>query len=207
MDRVYSSCPVTALAFYHAKDGSVYLLAGEDGVLKVFDVGAQGLRGSMRIFEGQAIHGITASAANERSTNEGFRVALWGGRMVTSLPGGFIEALVSGDGPPPAPAVVEAPDRILDGILPAQNGLPIILVTAHNEVVAAHAPQKAEQLQLGEPVSPGRLLLFSAKAAWTSASALLVVAGTAFGEIVLWQCALSETGCEVPQSSCTVAAV
>jgi WD repeat-containing protein 6 len=193
MDLAYSRCPVTALSFYRSQSGQIYVLAGEDGVLKFFDVATRGLCASLRLLEGQAIHGISTSGFTEETeTAPHANVLIWGGHFAAFISRNRLESALAG-GAAARPGVAQAQDRILDGLLPHYSGQYGVLITAHNEVITYSRDQHTGYLELNKAVSLVRLLLFSAKAAWLDNGSVLVAAGTAFGEIIIWRVALLDT--------------
>ena len=204
MDLTYSSCPVTALSFYNSETKRTYLLAGEDGALKIFDVTTRVLLASARVFEEQAIRGFATSRIGSAPN-----VLIWGGRSVAVLPGHKLEDLVSGLAAP-APVGAEAPDRILDGLLSYHRPVGV-LVTAHNELLSFSWNRILGHISLGTAISPGRLLLFSAKAALLDNRldnmTVLVAAGTVSGKIIVWRCKLPDGTPDMPNGSLSVLAV
>jgi WD40 repeat protein len=66
-----------------------------------------------------------------------------------------------------------------------------VLITAHNEIVPLTIDHSGDATALALSstiISPSRPILFSAAVAWTAPARVLVAAGTAFGEIVVWEC-------------------
>lgn len=208
LQREHVHCPITALEFFRpsssSPDGPLYVLSGEDTHLKIYDAETQRLCASVRVFAAQPIHGISLGASD---------VLIWGGALATALPRARVEDLIAGGGAglplplplPPLPAV-QAPDWIYHGaVSPGRPGLAAV-VTAHNEVIPLHLPggpaaaaaargggRRAPRLgRLRSP--PSRPTLYAAQVRWTGADEVLVAAGTAFGEIVVWRCRVGDDG-------------
>lgn len=198
LQREHVHCPITALAFFRptGASGPVYVLSGEDTHLKVYDAETQRLRASVRVFAAQPIQGIFSSAGEEASLSD---VLIWGGSLVTVLPGPTLTGLLhDGDGEGcraaehtvPDRQVLRAPDWVYHGaVSPDQPGLAAI-VTAHNEVIPLlRTGASAGGWRFGRLRSPpSRPILYSGQVKWTSGNEVLVAAGTVFGEIIVWRC-------------------
>ncbi|KAK2596992.1 hypothetical protein N8I77_012867 [Diaporthe amygdali] len=194
-ERVH--CPVAALGFFRpVGNGTVYILSGEDTHLKIYDAGTQRLRASVHVFKAQPIQGI--------STGEASNVLIWGGPLVTVLPKTKLADLIQleeggGDAEYVVPEcqVLQAPDWVYHGaVSPDQPGLAAV-VTAHNEVlplcIGGVVEGKGGRLRFGRlRTPPSRPILYSAQVRWTSGTEVLVAAGTAFGEIVVWKCRVTD---------------
>ncbi|EMR72852.1 putative wd repeat-containing protein [Eutypa lata UCREL1] len=224
--------PITALAFYTAEDGRVYILAGEDTDIKIYDVEHSRLCGQLPVFRAQSIHGIAvpprvvvAPTTTPTSTRQAPQVLVWGGHSVTVLSGDLIEDAIhsKGDGfthesstaggasPLVTAGEVKAPDWIFDGRISPFADDRVVLFTAHNEIIEARlgncSHQGRRSLTFGEIRSPSRPILFSGNLSWISADCVLVAAGTVFGEILVWKCYLGTREREteaVPAADCEV---
>ncbi|KAF2003913.1 WD40 repeat-like protein [Amniculicola lignicola CBS 123094] len=192
--------PVTALA-----SSGPFLFAAEGHSILFYGTGKYNFLRKERIFEAQAIHGITIHLENNDHGH--VTLAIWGGYLVRLLEfvwtdkGGFTFELLQ------LSAVAKAPDWILDlatsptgpqGSL--QNGLGVCaVVTAHNALLelritgnddARRDLLNAKSLPLtvhfSELTSSSRSILYSAHILWESPDRILVAAGTAFGEIIFW---------------------
>lgn len=180
LTQEFLRCPVTALAFFTSADARQYVLAGEDSWLRVYSAGSCRLRGQLRVFASQAIHGIQVSSAG---------LLLWGAQSVATVPAPALGALLSGD-PVQQPVEAQAPDWIYDGSLSPYDPRSGVLINGHNEIVPLSLCKEGRAISFGDVVSPSRPALFSAAVTWTSPTCVLVAAGTVFGEIVVWQCHL-----------------
>ncbi|KAM3514019.1 hypothetical protein MY11210_002336 [Beauveria gryllotalpidicola] len=205
--------------------GALHVLAGEDTNLVVYRVGAgrdvpdepldrqTPIARVVRVLAAQPIHGIhvhrgepAASSAAAAAAAKG-RVLLWGGSSVAVL---ALSELIDGDllrgegdgktaaaaaAVAPRVARLRAPDWIYDGaVCPADADL-VVLVTAHNEVVAARMRGDKGALALASPlVSPSRPMLYAASVCWTAPDEVLVAAGTVFGDVLVWKHALGGGG-------------
>ncbi|RYO74542.1 hypothetical protein DL764_010801 [Monosporascus ibericus] len=223
--------PVTALAFYTSGNGRRCVLAGEDTDIGVYDVTSARLLGRLPVFRAQPIHGIavpppprrrdafaTTAATSPRTPPRS--ILVWGGHSVASIPGAPVEAMVCGDPVPQEASVAaesppveeaKAPDWILDGAISPFTGDEdrVVLLTAHNEVVEAHASGHGATIALGRVRSPSRPILYSGNLAWVAEDRILVAAGTVFGEILVWKCRPggsepAEGEWEEPDSGCEV---
>ncbi|EFX05391.1 WD repeat protein [Grosmannia clavigera kw1407] len=208
-------CPVTALAFFQRRQPgigeaeaaeSVFLLAAEDGWLCVYGVYGDArsttslgrLHGRLPVFSEQAIQGCCVDEHDEGD------VLVWGGRSAALVRREQIERLgeqrAQSTECVAATACLEAraPDWIYDGLLPRRAGGLGALVTAHNEVVPFRVDGQ-KGLVLGAAISPSRPGLYAAKLAWGEEeedehnNGLVVAAGTAFGEIIVWTCRLADS--------------
>ncbi|GKT43105.1 regulator of V-ATPase in vacuolar membrane protein 1 [Colletotrichum spaethianum] len=187
--------PVTGLSFFKAKDHETYILAGEDSELKIYDTEGR-LRGQLKIFRAQPIHGIHVSAGGEDSQQRR-HVLLWGNQAVTVIPASVVEELILRDGKKDEPStpldIVEAkaPDWIYDGVISPKEPGRGVLVTAHNEVLEFFIGDDGRALEFGRIISPSRPILYSANLTWISETSVLVAGGTVFGEIIVWKCHFS----------------
>ncbi|RYP57452.1 hypothetical protein DL770_010667 [Monosporascus sp. CRB-9-2] len=200
--------PVTALAFYTSGNGRRCVLAGEDTNIEVYDVTSARLFGRLPVFRAQPIHGIAVppppprrrdASATTSPRNPPRSILVWGGHSVTVIPGALVEAIVCGDpvrheasvaAGSPAVEEAKAPDWILDGAISPFTGDEdrVVLLTAHNEVVEAHASGDGATIAFGKVRSPSHPILYSGNLAWVAEDRVLVAAGTVFGEILVWKC-------------------
>ncbi|KAI1342723.1 WD40 repeat-like protein [Xylariaceae sp. FL0016] len=109
-----------------------------------------------------------------------------------------------GDSDARGTAEARAPDWILDGrISPFARGR-VVLLTAHNEIIEARVSADVDagadadgadgrsRLVFERVQSPSRPILYSGNLYWVERDVVLVAAGTAFGEILVWRCYLGE---------------
>ncbi|TGJ85281.1 hypothetical protein E0Z10_g3502 [Xylaria hypoxylon] len=213
--REHVLSPITALAFLTV-DGKQYLLAAEDTDIKIYDITTSRLCGTLPIFHGQPIHGISVPPAAEdhgsssSSLESPPRILVWGGHAVKVLPGRIIEELIFASsrnddddllsdshekyalvGATLSVPEAIAPDWIFDGRISPFDDNRIVLLTAHNEVIQGHVSANQKTLSLGLVQSPSRPILYSGNFFWVERDCVLVAAGTVFGEIVVWKCHLS----------------
>jgi WD40 repeat protein len=190
-------CPITALEFYTSTgDNQLYILSGEDGWLKVYSTRNQRrLCKELRIFGEQSIHGISVSSTGD--------LLIWGGPSLTIVSAESMELVIHGKG-----AIIElyeatACDWVYDARLSPHDGQRGVILTAHNEVVPFTVESTTEwsakrgDVQRLRPVWGQRLytsrpILYSARVEWTAPDEALVVAGTVFGEIVVWKCSMGQ---------------
>ncbi|KAI1191821.1 WD40-repeat-containing domain protein [Nemania serpens] len=215
LSREYVLNPITALAFL-TLDGEQYLLAAEDTDIKIYDVAASRLCGTLPVFQAQPIHGISIPSATQDSSSGGggssapsiepSQILIWGGHAVKVLPGCVIKELVSSslkrgddhekyrilDTALSAPEAI-ARDWIFDGRVSPFNDNHIVLLTAHNEVIQGCVSADRSKLILGRVQSPSRPILYSGNLLWVQRDQVLVAAGTVFGEIVVWKCHLGSS--------------
>ncbi|KAI1328986.1 WD40-repeat-containing domain protein [Xylariaceae sp. FL0255] len=214
--RDFVLSPITALAFYRFK-GKQYLLAAEDTSLKVYDVASAKICGTLPIFQGQSIHGISVPTSVNKGSEQTVpsdrhescaprHILIWGGHIVKILPTRIIEDLISSTNEENASnshtdilplqaaalAIPETitPDWIFTGRISPFGDQRVVLLTAHNEVIQCRIHPAQSILQLGRLQSPSRPILYSGDLCWTEPDCLLVAAGTVFGEIIAWNCHL-----------------
>ncbi|KAI1735914.1 WD40-repeat-containing domain protein [Xylaria scruposa] len=207
--REHVLSPITALAFLTLGEKQ-YLLAAEDTDIKIYDVAASRLCGTLPVFHAQPIHGISLPPATEDRSSSGgpispSQILVWGGNAVKVLPIRIVEELVCTsatngiDGTlgkagsvNTALSVPEAiaPDWIFDGRISPFDDSRVVLLTAHNEVIQGHVSADQNTLLLGRVRSPSRPILYSGNFFWVKQNCVLVAAGTVFGEIVVWKCHL-----------------
>ncbi|CAK7197363.1 WD repeat-containing protein 6 [Sporothrix eucalyptigena] len=197
------------------------LLAGEDGWLVVYgladgdgekktsgpvqqDLSDRLCYGRLRVFAEQAIQGCRVGNAEDGD------ILVWGGQSVALVSRDHIAQLLSARAESEATLLavkeVTVSDWIYDGLLPrhrltADGAAMGALITAHNEILPFRVGKDeasgfSSLVLFGLPISPSRPVLYSAQLAWSESKgndSLLVVAGTVFGEIVVWTCDLPVT--------------
>ena len=156
------------------------MLAGQDTDLKVYEADSGRLVCHFGVFDEQPIHGIHVVQHGEGSPG---RALVWGS---TSLAVFSIDGVE--DGRRPAVISATAPDWVYCGRLSPSDPSVAVLATAHNEVVRLAIDYDAQRITVGDVISPARPILYSAEMAWTDDDCVLMVAGTAFGEILVWKC-------------------
>ncbi|ETS74788.1 hypothetical protein PFICI_13272 [Pestalotiopsis fici W106-1] len=194
MRREFVLSPITALAFYTSTtDGRLYLLAGEDNHVKVYDVETSEFRGDVGLFAAQSVHGIAVSKAGGGSGDEKKqqRILVWGGFSVAILPIDLVEAVISDQAGQeltrPVVVVEEASDWVFEGIISPYAPDELALLTAHNDLIKARYDEDSGRIVFLETVSPSRPILYSGNLSWEEPDCILVAAGTVFGEIVVWK--------------------
>ncbi|KAM0808124.1 putative WD40-repeat-containing domain protein [Seiridium cardinale] len=188
MRRDFVLNPITALAFYTSpKTGRLYLLAGEDNHINLYDVGASEQCGEIGVFLAQSVHGI--AVGSDDGVNQ--RILVWGGFSVAVLPIEAVEAVICGNlgacaasGPMPT---ARASDWILEGVLSPHGNNELALLTAHNELIMARYSEEHGSIEFLDMCSPSRPILYSGNFSWETSDCVLVAAGTVFGEIVVWK--------------------
>lgn len=209
--------PITALAFLGLGTSEPYLLAGEGQFLKVFDDQRRNLVSVERTFDSQAIHGISCESLPQDAGNSGI-VLIWGGRSICLI---SIEADFDVNGEPMVKVCQHMPevvwdDWILDGCFRPTNitdtgseskTIEAILVTSHNDLLLLRfvtaTTGTRENRWLHRIVSGPCSILYSAHMLWEDAGRrLLVAAGTAFGEAMLWSFTFDPFDPSMPSEVC-----
>ncbi|KAH7126992.1 WD40-repeat-containing domain protein [Dendryphion nanum] len=190
----YHECtrvPVTALATF-----GPFLLAAEGPYLRIYHGQTFELIATRKIFESQAIHGISVASGDSQCT----LVAIWGGYLVRALK---IQDrnLSKGIGQfMPDQIELSSPLRVSDWILDlcfgphAHPDISISVptrcaaITAHDALLELNISLEDDILCISsnELTSSTRSILYSAHVSWASFNHILVAAGTAFGEIIYW---------------------
>lgn len=158
-------------------------MAGEDTDIKVFDAETSRPISQFKVLDNQPIHGI--KVLKSTSSHPAGIVLIWGASVVAVFSLDGLE-----DGCPTCLARGMAPDWIYDGMLSPYDEATVVLATAHNEVVRARIDKDAGRIIFAEVISPARPILYSAKLEWLAKDCILMAAGTAFGEILVWKCHL-----------------
>ncbi|KAL7919672.1 WD40-repeat-containing domain protein [Trichoderma austrokoningii] len=191
LKRVLSQDPITALALHRAPSGKLFVLAGQDSDLFVYEAKNGHHKGRfvsrVGVFVDQPIHGI--------SVRHG-QVLAWGSCHVAVL---SVEALICENGRTAAAtaamiARATAPDWIYHGAFSDADPSVAVLATAHNEVVPLRYSRRIGEIVLGAVIAPSRPMLYSAHLSWISDDTVLVAGGTVFGHVVVWKCHLLEGG-------------
>ncbi|RFU30899.1 hypothetical protein B7463_g5455, partial [Scytalidium lignicola] len=186
--------PITALEIYHSRNGRLVTLAGEGVYLKVFDFESSELIGQYRIFESQTIHGIVVSGTS--SDQNDLQVVIWGRSCLTIIRNKLWELLLSKGLGDITSLETTAPDWILDVALSPTHHDRCVLVTAHNTLIQASIESESESdsILIKTLESPSRSMLYSANVTWDSDTVVTIAAGTVFGEIIVWECTIPESG-------------
>ncbi|KAF2454236.1 WD40-repeat-containing domain protein [Lineolata rhizophorae] len=179
--------PVTAVTTWGTK-----ILAGEGPFLQVYDTATYPAKhlNAIRVFESQAIHGIRLRHEDDVDPE----AVIWGGSCLCivslSTVGLTIECRKT--------ANVQVNDWILDLCLMsgdkmnesrAMQDIIGVLVTAHNALFAlcAHSNDSSRGFyDLAELSRGTRCILYSAHLQLLPEGRILVAAGTAFGEVLVW---------------------
>ncbi|KAL8894732.1 MAG: hypothetical protein Q9207_008427, partial [Kuettlingeria erythrocarpa] len=194
--------PVTALKFLKSEP-RLLLLAGEGPCLKVFDHGTARLLDIERIFESQAVHGITTTEASTSSDDAtGITLLIWGNRCLR-----FAQLRDDATGGPPEIAIflkqeLQADDWILD-VCFRPNGSDAVIVTAQNVVFHIHYAPGSHQPTLSRVADGPKSMLYSAYVEWSGDGRVLIASGTVLGEVLVWSIAdrLFEADAALPAHS------
>ncbi len=171
--------PVTAVAFSGQDD---ILLTGEGNYLCAYDSGDKKLLAKQLTFRAQAIHGIILC---EDSPSTG---VIWGGFLTRRFHldrsgSGF--SITLGE-------VFSTDDWILDAALDPGSSV-LALLTAHNALWIS-IPHTDDDNGLHDRLVPGsNCILYSAHIRWLSDSSCLIASGTAFGDIIVWSTAPTQS--------------
>jgi WD40 repeat protein len=183
-----------ALEFYHTSDGQPLILASEGSFLKIFDAESSRLVAQCRVFQEQAIHGI--AARNSTDDVDDLEVVIWGGPQLTLLRKSDIERLIHRDVTSIAEIAALASDWILSVAFSPWKQESCVMITAHNAMLQASLSREmmlgTTQIEQLQP--PSRSMLYSASLVVENADAVIVAAGTIFGEVIVWKCAASQEG-------------
>ncbi|KIE01273.1 WD repeat protein, partial [Metarhizium majus ARSEF 297] len=183
LKREVSQVPITSVGLYTTPSGKVYILAGEDGDLTVYDGPPTDTEKPIHriyVFEDQPIHGIRVHNDETSST---VAILLWGASYVALLDGTPLD-----DGKQPLLlATTSAPDWIYDAAISPWDSSIAALATAHNEIVPMTYHPDTRALTTGDVTSPSRPMLYASHLRWISPTGVLVAAGTVFGNVIVWK--------------------
>ncbi|KAL7791335.1 WD40-repeat-containing domain protein [Trichoderma ceciliae] len=186
LKRDLSQVPITALALYRAPSGNLFVFAGEDSDLAVYEARNERHKGRfvsrVGVFTDQPIHGIHVRHG---------RVLLWGYCHVAIL---STEDLTQKGDATPVMARTTAPDWIYHGAFSEIDPSVAVLATAHNEVIPLKYSSLTGEIILGAAIAPSRPMLYSAHLTWISDDTILVAGGTVFGHVAVWKCRLADGG-------------
>lgn len=182
---------------------TLLLFAGQGPLLRAYDHGTRRLLCSKRVFDTQAIHGITSHQLSEHSTAT--LLLIWGLRSVCVVQVRIGDDENSQDGfhmtIQDVIAETETEDRILDAcFLSARiddrgsdgSVIEAALVTAHNVVLYLHTlldltSNSATCASIYQLATGPRSILYSAHIIWKDSNTPgFVAAGTICGEILYW---------------------
>lgn len=191
--------PITAIAFIRLKS-RLLLLAGEGPLLRVYNESTKKPLCSRRIFDNQAIHGITPTISPDASFGKdcSTECLIWGGCSICVVRIDSytefadqaelkIQDLVS---------ELQVEDWILDVCLNSSSQSTSIyvseavLITSHNVLLRFRPPNSSStakrRTSVGRMAAGPRSILYSAHVIWPSNGRGLVAAGTVYGEVLLW---------------------
>ncbi|KAI4183997.1 MAG: hypothetical protein LQ346_006198, partial [Caloplaca aetnensis] len=177
--------PITALKFVKCKS-RLLLLAGEGPYLKVFDHGTTRLLDLVRVFESQAVHGITTTEASASSDGATIiELLIWGHQGLR-----LVQLRDDAAGRQPEILIylkheLQADDWILD-VRFRPNGSDAVLVTAHDAVFHLDDAPGSHQPTLSHAANGPKSMLYSACIEWTGDGKVLIASGTVFGEVLVW---------------------
>lgn len=201
--------PITAVAFIRLKS-RLLLLVGEGPWLRVYDHFTGGVLCSERLFDAQAVHGITCPSANCLSASELCRtqIMIWGGCSVCV-------AQIRDDEELSDPSdwriqvstwYAQAGDWILDACFSPRASVSgsvtsfseAVVLTSHNVLLSLRIPltlgtKHGNGLSIHREVNGPRSILYSAHLIWPSHGPGLVAAGTVYGEVLIWSFLVSES--------------
>jgi WD40 repeat protein len=182
---------VTALEFY-TSGANTLLLCGEGSAVKVFNVENSECLAQFDVFRGQTIHGIHVNQSADQ--DEEAQVVIWGGSSLMMLSRrDFIEILDQ-----KRSSVVSRSTTVSDWILSVATSShersSCLLITAHNTLLKAEVTHSSNHPCWKYLSSPLESILYSAHVIWDTQDRILVAAGTAFGEILVWELIVSDHG-------------
>ena len=202
--------PITAIAFLEGEHpGDITLLvAGQGTYIHIFDLCNSSLLFAHQVFRDQTIHGIKINPQSEgedglASHQRRFTCLLWGGRSVTlvtvnvqSFPVLRVEIVRRVQECLLDDWVFDAclsPPSVCSSSL-TQPFHQAIVVTDHNRLISLRLSRTSDPSHAFEPIisnlSTGpSAVLYSAHIVWL-AEQILVAAGTASGDVLVWDCHL-----------------
>ncbi|KAF1827915.1 WD40 repeat-like protein [Dissoconium aciculare CBS 342.82] len=186
--------PVTALAYW----SDDVLLVGQGTHLRAYDTRTQARLCDHSVFATQAIHGISIHHGSSNPI-----ILVRGGQLITIL---IASRLPTGEFSVEQSAVYQSPDWVLDATFsPAINGCTAraALVTAHNALTICDLSCEPLCARLDIAIPGSNCILYSANITWLDDSKCLIASGTAFGDVIVWSCAVSASGEELSAASQT----
>lgn len=209
MDRICS--PITAVTFVKLKS-RLLVLACKGPWLRVYDHFTGKAIGSKRLFDAQAVHGITASPIHYISASKRCQtqVLIWGGRSVC-----VVRIETNEESPDLCDwdhlftCKARAEDWILDacfsprasaGERTVTSSWEAKLITSHNILLSlriplALNPKDGNCVSIHRMAIGPRSILYSAQVIWPSNGPGLVAAGTVYGEVLFWSFCSSQSTC------------
>lgn len=206
------AAPTTTTNNNDNNTSTLHLLSGQDTHLYIHTLAGHALIASIQIFPAHPIHGITTSAAGDVLVWGGPWIALLARERITQLLrlAATTASSSTSSSSQPAATALASDDEILCGTDWIYHAAFVsrtlaAVVTAHNEVRSLHiargSPQPSSSSSslsssVAVPLAWGRVrappssrpILYAAQLVWAGPAEVLVAAGTAFGEIVVWRC-------------------
>lgn len=207
VDRMCS--PITAVAFARRKS-RLLLLVGEGPWLRIYDHFTGRVLCSERLFDAQAVHGITCPSTNYLSASElcSTQIMIWGGCSVCV-------AQIRNDEEFSDPSDwriqvstwnAQVEDWILDACFSPRASVSgsvtsyseAVVLTSHNVLLSLRIPltlgtKHGNSVSIHRKVNGPRSILYSAHLIWPSHGPGLVAAGTVYGEVLIWSFLFSES--------------
>lgn len=184
--------PVCAVDFVQSQDVPVAIYAlGNRVVLAHAHTGKQ--FGEIQVFHEQSVHGITHQQKADDDCNASILLCVWGGSSLRFL---NLKLLLTESSASIQPSCEELKleDWILDAAFQdSPDSQLLCVVTAHNDLVSIAVPKSHENdgkqpTSIKQEACGLRCILYAAHISWASLNHVLIAAGTAFGEIVVWSC-------------------
>lgn len=184
--------PVTALKIFNWEQRN-FVIQGQGPFVHAIDDVTGGVITQTRVFKRNNVHGFIClpqrSDGNGRIHNP---LIAWGDHSLRALdlflgPAGSVTISVSS-------AEFLAPDWILSGCATVEdNRDAVFLITANNallrlEIEAAQSSVHRTKLTIHQLATSVKSILYTADLIAISPSHVLITAGTAFGEIIVWSC-------------------
>jgi WD40 repeat protein len=182
---------VTALEFYYSGNNNL-LLCGEGSCVKIFDTTNFEYLAQFVVLEGQTIHGVCVNQSADQ--DEEIQVVIWGGSNLVLLSQRDIFEILDQKHSSVASRSITVSDWILSVATSSHERSSCLLITAHNTLLKVEATQLGSSPSWKHLPSPSESILYSAQVIWDTQDRVLVAAGTAFGEILVWELMVSDQG-------------
>ncbi|KAF3387587.1 Regulator of Ty1 transposition protein 10 [Penicillium rolfsii] len=205
LEHVDACLPVSALKVFQCY-GRTFIFEGQGPYCQVVDDKTGNVSAQVQAFKRNHIHGFIKLPASQK-TQDGLyceSVIVWGGKSVR-----FIKISIDrnyGVSLAVSSAEFLTPDWIMSGCAAvAGQSNTAFLITANNALLMAkiedgHYGQYNTTICIHQLVTSVKCILYAADLVALSPSHVMIASGTAFGEIVVWSCFITESEPSPPKA-------
>ncbi|KAF7716838.1 Uncharacterized protein PECH_006983 [Penicillium ucsense] len=199
LEHVDACLPISALKIVPCEE-RLFIFQGQGPFFRVIEEQTGRLAAQVQAFKRNHVHGFITfpSLKVSEGSSQCHSVVVWGGKSLRIIQFSFSAS----DGVDLTASSAEylAPDWLMSGCATFEEHTEtIFLVTANNALLRASAEsgrsaQYSKRIRIEQLTTSVKCILYAADLTALSPSHILIASGTAFGEIVVWSCFLTDVG-------------